>query len=128
MACQKGTRPLCRKPTGTGRSPTLEAVRTRQPVLRRDVRRFLLAEPLYAPIHRFAREVSWDTVYIVPLVYKGRALGAINLRYLLEQEPGEDEKVFLKAVADQTAVTVENARLLRVDHSLVARLPDHMRH
>jgi PAS domain S-box-containing protein len=94
------------------RSPTLEAVRTRQPVLQRDVRRFLLAEPLYSPIHRFAREVSWDTVYIVPLVYKGRALGAINLRYLPEQEPGEDEKVFLRAVADQTAVAVENAHLL----------------
>ena len=93
------------------RSPTLEAVRTRQPVLQRDVRRFLLAESLYAPIHRFAREVSWDTVYIVPLVYKGRALGAINLRYLPEQEPGEDEKVFLRAVADQTAVALENARL-----------------
>jgi signal transduction histidine kinase len=93
------------------RSPTLEAVRTLQPVLQRDVRRFLLAEPLYSPIHRFAREVSWDTVYIVPLVYKGRALGAINLRYLPEQEPGEDEKVFLRAVADQTAVAVENARL-----------------
>jgi PAS domain S-box-containing protein len=94
------------------RSPTLEAVRTRQPVLQRDVRRFLLADPLYAPIHRFAREVSWDTVYIVPLVYKGRALGAINLRYLPEQEPGEDEQVFLKAVADQTAVALENAHLL----------------
>jgi PAS domain S-box-containing protein len=93
------------------RSPTLEAVRTRQPVLQRDVRRFLLAEPLYAPIHRFVREVPWDTVFIVPLVYKGRALGAINLRYLPEQEPGEDEKVFLRAVADQAAVALENARL-----------------
>jgi PAS domain S-box-containing protein len=92
-------------------SPTLEAARTRQPVLVRDVRRYILTRPGYAPIHRFVREVPWDTVYIVPLVSRGRALGAINLRYLRGQEPGEDERSFLKAVADQAAVAVENARL-----------------
>jgi signal transduction histidine kinase len=31
--------------------------------------------------------------------------------FLPEGEPGEDEKAFLKAIADQTAVAVENARL-----------------
>jgi len=33
------------------------------------------------------------------------------LAYLPGQEPGEDEQVFLRAVADQAAVVVENARL-----------------
>ena len=89
----------------------MEAYRTRQPMLVRDARRFILDEPLYSPIHRFVCEAPWDTVYFVPLVSRGRALGAINFCYLPEQEPGEDEKVFLKAVADQTAVAVENARL-----------------
>jgi PAS domain S-box-containing protein len=92
-------------------SPTLEAARTRQPVLVRDVRQFILSEPRYAPIHRFVRQVPWDTVYILPLVSRGRALGAINLRYLPGQGPGEDERSFLRAVADQAAVAVENARL-----------------
>ncbi len=93
------------------RSPGIEAFRTRQPVLMRDVRRFLLADPLYAPVHRFVREMPWDITYNLPLVSRGRALGAIFFCYLPEQEPGEDEKVFLKAVADQAAVAVENARL-----------------
>ena len=92
-------------------SPTLEAFRRRRPMLVRDFRRFVLNNPLYAPIHHFVRETPWDTLYIVPLISRGRALGTINLYYLPEQEPGEDEKVFLGAVADQTAVAVENVRL-----------------
>jgi PAS domain S-box-containing protein len=92
-------------------SPTLEAFRRRRPMLVRDFRRFVLNHPLYAPIHHFVREAPWDTLYIVPLISRGRALGTINLYYLPEQEPGEDEKVFLGAVADQTAVAVENFRL-----------------
>jgi PAS domain S-box-containing protein len=93
-------------------SPTLEAFRRRRPMLVRDFRRFVLDHPLYAPIHHFVREAPWDTLYIMPLISRGRALGTINLYYLPEQEPSEDEKVFLGAVADQTAVAVENARLL----------------
>ncbi len=93
------------------RSPTIEALRTRRPVLARNMRQRILASPLYAPVHHFAREAPWDTVFTVPLVSRGRALGVINFGYLPGQEPGEDERVFLKAVADQTAVAVENARL-----------------
>ena len=69
-------------------------------------------EPLYAPLHRFADEVAEDTVYIVPLIFRARIVGAINFAYLPDREPDEDEKAFLGAVADQTAVAVENARLL----------------
>ena len=93
------------------KSTSLKAFHTRQPVLVRDVRRFLLADPLYASIHRFLRQVPWDITYNLPLVSRAQALGAIFFCYLPEQEPGEDEKVFLKAVADQAAVAVENARL-----------------
>jgi signal transduction histidine kinase len=92
-------------------SPALKAFHTRQPMLVRGIRRFILADPLYAPIHRFVREVPWDTTYNVPLVYRGRALGVVFFCFLPEQEPGEDEKAFLKAATDQTAVAVENARL-----------------
>jgi PAS domain S-box-containing protein len=92
-------------------SPGLKAFRTRKPLLMRDVRQILLADPLYAPVHRFVREMPWDITYNLPLVSRDQALGAIFFCYLPEQEPGEDEKVFLKAVADQAAVAVENAHL-----------------
>ena len=93
------------------RSPNLEAFRSGRPVLIHDLRAYILADPLYAPVHRFMREVSWDVAYSLPLVSRGRALGAIFFCFLPNGEPGEDEKVFLRAVADQSAVAVENARL-----------------
>lgn len=92
-------------------SPTIEIFRAGRPMLVRDIRRFRLDDPLYAPIHRFVREAPWDSALFVPLVFRGKALGGIIFAYLPGQEPGEDEQVFLRAVADQAAVVVENARL-----------------
>ena len=48
-------------------SPSLKAFRTQEPVLLRDLRRFLLEDQRYAPIHRFVREVPWDITYSLPL-------------------------------------------------------------
>jgi PAS domain S-box-containing protein len=92
-------------------SPTIEAFRGLHAVLVPNTRELLLSNELYAPIHHLVSEVAWDTAYIVPLISRGRSLGALKLLYLPDQEPGEEEKVFLEAVADQTAVAVENARL-----------------
>jgi PAS domain S-box-containing protein len=92
-------------------SPVHEALRTRRPTVFRDAHRIVLNESLYAPIHPFADEIPEDTIYILPLVFRGRAIGAIAFGYLPNREPTEDEKAFLTAVADQTAVAIENARL-----------------
>jgi transcriptional regulator with GAF, ATPase, and Fis domain len=93
------------------KSPNLEALRSRRPVLVYDLRAYILADSLYAPVHRFVREAPWDIAYSLPLVSRGRALGAIFFCFLPEAEPGEDEEVFLRAVVDQAAVAVQNARL-----------------
>jgi PAS domain S-box-containing protein len=92
-------------------SPSLRAFRTREPVLVRDLRRFLLENRRYAPIHRFIREVPWDITYSLPLISRYRTAGAMFFCFLPGEEPGEDEQVFLRAVADQAAVALENARL-----------------
>ena len=96
---------------GSVHSPTLEAIRLRRPTLAGHRRQRMLEDPLYAPVHQWAREAVWDTVFIVPLVSRGQTLGVIHFSYLQGQEPGEGERVFLGAVADQAAVAVENARL-----------------
>ena len=93
-------------------SPSLEAFRARRPVLVHGMRRAILADPIYAPVHRFVRGAPWDVVYSLPLVSRGRALGAIFFCFLPEGGPGEDERTFLRAVADQAAIAVENAGLL----------------
>jgi signal transduction histidine kinase len=92
-------------------SRMVRVFRSQRPSLGHNARQVILDNPLYAPLHPLMREIRWDTVYIVPLVARGEALGALNLYYLAGQEPGEDETVFLGAVADQTAVAVENAGL-----------------
>jgi signal transduction histidine kinase len=94
------------------RSPTMEVFRSRHPSLVRDVHRLVLSDPLYSSVHHLIPDTGWDPVYVVPLVSHGRTLGTINFYYPSGQGPTEDEEVFLKAVADQAAVTVENARLL----------------
>ncbi len=96
---------------GAVRSPTIEAIRMRQPILASRMRQRMLENPLYAPVHRSVRDAAWDTVFIVPLVSRDKALGAINFSYLEGEQPGEDERIFLRAIADQAAVAVENARL-----------------
>jgi len=93
------------------RSPTIEAVRMRQPMLANHMRQRMLENPLYGPVHSSVRKAEWDTVFIVPLVSRSRVLGAINFGYRQGQQPSEDERVFLGAVADQAAVAVENVRL-----------------
>jgi PAS domain S-box-containing protein len=93
------------------RSPTIEAVRTRQPMLANHMRQRMLENPLYGLVHSSVRKAEWDTVFIVPLVSRSRVLGAINFGYRQGQQPSEDERVFLEAVADQGAVAVENVRL-----------------
>jgi PAS domain S-box-containing protein len=96
--------------SGLRPAPT-EVFRTHRPMLVRDARQLALKQPLDSSVHRFLREAPWTPIYCVPLVYRGLALGTLNLYYLPGQEPGEDETVFLGAVADQAAVVVENARL-----------------
>lgn len=95
---------------GTGASKP-DPVPVLEPRFTTDIRRRVLEDSAYAPIHPFMREAPWDAMYTAPLRYRGRALGAAFLYYLPDQAPGEDERVFLRAVADQAAVVVENARL-----------------
>ena len=92
-------------------SPSVEALSRQQPVLVNNVREFLLGNESNGPTHRLVGEATWDSAYVVPLVSRGRSLGALNLLCLPGQEINQEEQVFLRAVADQTAVAIENARL-----------------
>jgi signal transduction histidine kinase len=93
-------------------SPNREAIRTHMPVLFSNARKTPPANPHLAVLHDIYPRAPWAKTYVVPLLSRGKALGAIDFVYPPGQEPGEEEKVFLGAVADQAAVAVENARLL----------------
>ncbi|MGY1709457.1 GAF domain-containing protein [Geodermatophilus sp. SYSU D00758] len=92
--------------------PTTAALRDQRMLLIRDAPARKLADPRAAPLHRYLADVPWDTVLSLPLDSLGRSLGALHLYRPAGPDPGPDELAFLRAVADQTAVAVENARLL----------------
>lgn len=71
-----------------------------------------LTIPSLAPYRDYLRQASWDTVVILPLGSDGRRHGSLSAYYPGGGEPAADDLAFLRAVADQAAVAVENARLL----------------
>ncbi len=91
--------------------PNLESVRERRPLIHTDARKKLLNDPLFEPMYPLLREAAWDTVASVPLLYRNRAIGALNVFYPRGKNPSDAEIAFLTAIADQAAVAVENARL-----------------
>lgn len=90
---------------------SLVALEQGQPLVLRDVWPALLARPELAPIHRFYREVAWDTIVSTPLLARGRRLGTLTCYYRSDRQPDNDAIAFQGAIADQAAVAVENARL-----------------
>jgi signal transduction histidine kinase len=91
---------------------SLEAFRTRRPVVTRQRKAKLLADPAWEPLHQQLEGFEWDTFVSVPLLVRGQALGALNAYYRPGQDPDDDDVEFLTAMADQAALAVENARLL----------------
>ena len=83
-----------------------------EPVIGYGVAKIMLADPALAPLHDLIREIEWDTTAVVPLRLQQRRLGWVTACYLEGVDPSSDDLAFLRAVADQGAVAVENARLL----------------
>ncbi len=86
-----------------------------QPVVTRDTRRKVLESEVSAPLHPYMPTAPWDTVVAVPMVYQGKQLGVLA-SYLPTIDVEESEIAFHAAIADQTAVAVENARLIAEVH------------
>ena len=96
---------------GDLRSRMEETFSSRRSSLLREARRTVLEDPAWEPLWPLVRGVAWDTLFTLRLDFREKVVGSITFYYLPEQEPSEDEKGFLQAVADQAAVAVENARL-----------------
>lgn len=76
--------------------------------------------PAVEPISHMPAGPAWDTPLSLPLDSLGRNLGGLQVFYPPGREPGLEEIAFLKAVANQAAVAVENDRLHRASRSAAA--------
>jgi PAS domain S-box-containing protein len=86
-----------------------------QPVVTRDTRQKVLESEVSAPLHPFMPTAPWEAVVAVPMIYQGKQLGVLA-SYVPSNDIDEREIAFHSAIADQTAVAVENARLLAEVH------------
>jgi PAS domain S-box-containing protein len=83
-----------------------------KPVLVRDMRKRILDSLPSAPLHRFMHVVPWDTLVAAPMVYRDKRMGTLLSYHPAGRAIEESDLAFHAAIADQTAVAVENARLL----------------
>lgn len=91
--------------------PTLQAFNEQRTIVAHGVRQSNLTDPRWAPTHAYLRQVTWDTVVCIPLIYRGVSQGVFTVYYPAGLGPCEEEITFFSAIADQAAVAVENARL-----------------
>ncbi len=87
------------------------AIRERRPVFLDNMRLDRLNDPRYAAARRFFEHTNWDSVLVVPIIYGDRPLGVMTVAYAGIEPPGKEETGFIEAIADQTALAIENARL-----------------
>lgn len=92
--------------------PNTESIRAKKPLIHVHAREKLLEDPVYEPMYPLVREAAWDTVVSVPMIYRNQAIGALNVFYPSDKNPGEAEIAFLTTIANQAAIAAENARLI----------------
>ena len=89
-----------------------EALHSGEPVIVPLARRGMLDDPVFAPLHPYLREMTWESLGCAPLIYGERRVGVLVGHYPQPEGPGAEEITFLRTIADQAAVAVENARLV----------------
>ncbi|NJD65499.1 MAG: GAF domain-containing protein [Chloroflexi bacterium] len=87
------------------------AIAERRPVFLPNMRAERLDDPRYAAARHFFENADWDSVLVVPIIYGERPLGVLTVAYAGTDAPGQEDTGFIEAIADQTALAIENARL-----------------
>ena len=70
-------------------------------------------DPAWEPLREYLGELAWESFVSVPMMARGHAVGVLNA-FFAPGQPMEPRTVeFLGAMADQAAIAVDYARLLR---------------
>ncbi|MGE0871913.1 MAG: GAF domain-containing protein, partial [Kofleriaceae bacterium] len=97
---------------GPAQFPALDAIRTKQPIWIDSQRALLTAYPHLGPTVTAGRGYR---ISCLPLIARGRALGALGLTIDDETPATEDERDFLLLVARYASQAVERLRLIDVE-------------
>jgi signal transduction histidine kinase len=91
----------------------LDAFQQTEPVLVPNRWESISGDPAWEPLHAYLSELAWESFASIPMLARGQAVGVLNA-FFAPGQPMEPRTVeFLVAMADQAAIAVDYAALLR---------------
>jgi signal transduction histidine kinase len=91
----------------------LDAFKQTEPVLVTNRWAIIADDPAWEPLREYLGELPWESFASIPMMARGQAVGVLNA-FFSPGQPMEPRTVeFLAAMADQAAIAVDYARLLR---------------
>ena len=91
----------------------LDAFSRTEPVLVENRWALIRDDPAWAPIREYLSELAWESFASVPMMARGQAVGVLNAFFAPGQAMEPRTVEFLAAMADQAAIAVDYATLLR---------------
>jgi signal transduction histidine kinase len=91
----------------------LDAFSQAQPVLVTNRWAIIRDDPAWAPIREYLGELAWESFASIPMMARGQAVGVLNAFFAPGQAMESRTVEFLAAMADQAAIAVDYATLLR---------------
>jgi len=101
----------CRRRGATLRM--IEAVGSAEPVLVTNRWAVIRDDPAWEPLREYLSERDWESFASIPLIAQGKPVGVLNAFFAPGQAMEPRTVEFLVAMADQAAIAVDYATLLR---------------
>lgn len=99
----------------------MDAIDAREPVVVADRWRQIAADPAWLPLQDYLGELEWGSFVSVPLLVRGKASGALNAFFVTGEQVGTQTLQFLSAMAEQAAIAVDYASLMRAEREVARR-------
>jgi signal transduction histidine kinase len=100
---------------------TLHAFRRGEPVVVAGRWASVRDDPAWEPLRAYMREPAWDFFASIPLLVRGKPAGVLNAFFAPGQVIGPRTLDFLGAMAEQAAIAVDYAALLRRERDSARR-------
>jgi signal transduction histidine kinase len=91
----------------------LDAFSQTEPILVENRWAIISGDPAWAPIREYLGELAWESFASIPMMARGQAVGVLNAFFAPGQAMEPRTVEFLAAMADQAAIAVDYATLLR---------------
>ncbi len=92
----------------------LDAFRQTEPVLVANRWQIISDDPAWTPLREYLGELEWESFASIPMIARGQPVGILNAFFAPGQAMEPRTIEFLAAMADQAAIAVDYANLLRL--------------